>query len=189
MSVEVLYDTIEPAILRAANAAWPEPDWLGWHRYTGPTANKFGSIHYSIFPRAVLAALDALAARVAPLIGDSFIDYDFHAAGLHMLPPGGFLSRHLDAECHPLRPWKRTHSIVLFVNDDWAEEYGGRLRIEGKQRLWPDENLCVIFETQNQWHEVEPTSANAPYRKTLALFAWAKAECNGKTSAQFDAPS
>lgn len=176
--VMVIPNAIPLSLCLAAEAAWPSPDWQYWHRYNGPTANKFGSMDRSRIPPACLAALDALALAVIPHIGDSFIDYDLHAAGMHMLPPGGFLSRHLDAECHPLRSWKRTHSIVMPVNSQWnAERFGGELRIEPDTIISPVIGQAVVFETSGAWHEVLPvascesTCCNS-YRKTLALFAW-----------------
>ena len=187
MTVEIIENAINPALLRACEAAWPETSWDGWHRYNGQTANKYGSLHHSLIPRACLVALDALAEVAAGHIGDSFIDYDLHAAGLHMTPPGGFLSRHLDAEFHPIKHWKRTYSIVLFLHDS-PQGHGGQLRLEGRpdQQIYPIENTAVIFSTQDQWHEVCRYSEQAVRpRKTLALFAWQHGVVSGPTSANF----
>ena len=184
-SVNVIPNAIPQSLCRAAEAAWPTADWSYWHRYNGKTANKYGSMDRARIPAACLAALDALALAVIPYIGDSFIDYDLHAAGLHMMPPGGFLARHVDAECHPIRPWKRTHSIVMSVSEKWLLEYGGQLVI-GLQPHVPESGTAIIFETAGQSHEVLPTTLDAPTRKTLALFAWAvDHDCKGTTSAQF----
>ena len=176
MSFEIITDAIPRSHCLAAEAAWPGPDWAYWHRYNGATANKFGSMDRARIPAACLAALDALALAVIPHIGDSFIDYDLHAAGMHMMPPGGFLGRHLDAECHPIRPWRRTHSIVMGVNSAWNREHGGKLVIEspdGNREIVPEPGQAIIFETAGQWHEVSPVAADAnQFRKTLALFAW-----------------
>jgi Rps23 Pro-64 3,4-dihydroxylase Tpa1-like proline 4-hydroxylase len=90
-----------------------------------------------------------------------------------MIPPGGFLGRHLDAEFHPLRNWKRTHSVVLFV-DEWNPDWGGQLNLEGHSKVTPSRNCAVVFETQSMWHEVLPTSKDAAYRRTIALFAWSQ---------------
>jgi len=179
VSVTIIPNAINPAIIRACEAAWPDTTWNGWHRYKGATADKYGSLHHSLIPRACMAALDALAAVAANHIGESFIDYDCHAAGLHMMPPGGFLGRHLDAECHPIRPWRRTHSIVMGVNSAWNREHGGKLVIESNldsqpdMSIFPEPGQAIIFETAGQWHEVKPVAPDASqYRKTLALFAW-----------------
>jgi hypothetical protein len=176
MSVEIIQNAIPDSLRRAAEAAWPSPDWVHWHRYNGKTGNKYGSMDRDRLPPACLAALDALALAVLPFIGDSFVDYDLHAAGCHQMPPGGFLARHLDAESHPIRQWRRTHSIVMGVNSSWNPEHGGQLVIEcpdGNREIFPEPGQAIIFETAGQWHEVTPVASDAnQYRKTLALFAW-----------------
>lgn len=192
MSVEIIIDAIPRSLVLAAEAAWPDPSWPYWHRYNGATANKFGSMDRSRIPPACLAALDALALAVVPFIGDSFIDYDLHAAGMHMMPPGGFLGRHLDAECHPIRAWRRTHSIVMSVNSAWGESCGGELIIEPDTIIGVEPGRAVIFETTGTWHQVNRvnTDVSKLHRKTLALFAWKiDHDCHGRTAANFQKSS
>ena len=193
MAIEIIQNAIPRALIRAAEAAWPEQDWPFWHRYNGSTGNKFGTMDRGRIPAACLAALDALALAVVPYIGSSFIDYDLHAAGLHMMPPGGFLGRHLDAESHPIRLWRRTHSIVMSVNSEWnAAKWGGELRLEPDTIVSPESGTAVVFTTKDQWHEVLPvtdcqSSCCNPFRKTLALFAWDLDWMpDGKKSATFE---
>jgi hypothetical protein len=188
MSFVIIENAIPASLVRAAEAAWPSPQWPYWHRYNGKTGNKYGSMDRCRIPPACLAALDALAFAVADKIGRSFIDYDLHASGMHMLPPGGFLGRHLDAERHPLRPWKRTHSIVMFCNSAWGELCGGELVI-GDQEIPVQPGTAVVFETANEWHHVNRvnTDISRLHRKTLALFAWEHCEeLSGNTSANFE---
>ena len=198
MAVEIIKNAIPHSLCLAAEAAWPDQFWPFWHRYDNTTSNKFGSMDRNRIPAACLAALDALALAVIPHIGSSFIDYDLHAAGLHMMPPGGFLGRHLDAETHPIHFWRRTHSIVMSVNAQWEpERFGGQLRLESNLDSEPDVLIspeigtAVVFETANQWHEVLPvtsclSSCCNQYRKTLALFAWSHDGPPGMTSAKFE---
>jgi hypothetical protein len=177
VGVEIIKNAIPQSLCRAAEAAWPDQHWPFWHRYNGKTANKFGSMDRIRIPAACLAALDALALAVADRVGESFIDYDLHAAGCHMLPPGGFLARHLDAEVHPIRQWRRTHSIVLGINSRWTKSDGGQLVLESDRdgkpdnEVFPEQGQAIIFETANQWHEVKPVTGGQS-RKTIALFAW-----------------
>ena len=201
MAVEIFKNAIPRSLCLAAEAAFPDQYWPFWHRYNGATANKFGSMDRARIPAACLAALDALAMAVIPHIGDSFIDYDLHAAGIHMMPPGGFLGRHLDAETHPIRFWRRTHSIVMSLNSQWdSEKFGGQLRLESNLDSEPDALIApelgtaIVFETANQWHEVLPvtsclSSCCNQYRKTLALFAWSQDGKIGATSANFQRSS
>lgn len=181
----IIDNPIPRSLLRSASASWPDTGWTGWHRYRGTTADKYGSLHASILPEACRAVVYQLALAVSELIGDSFVDYDLHAAGLHQIPPGGFLGRHLDAEFHPLRPWKRTHSIVLFL-DDFEEHHGGELFLEPNIVIRPAFNRVAVFETENCWHQVRRTSLDAPMRRTIALFAWNFVpEKTGELSARF----
>jgi hypothetical protein len=191
MGVEIIKNAISPAIIRACEAAWPETNWNGWHRYKGVTADKYGSLHHSLIPRACMAALDALASVAADHIGDSFIDYDLHAAGLHMAENRGFLGRHIDAIRHPIRQWRRTHSIVMSVNSKWEPVWGGQLRLEGAGDngadviITPSPGTAIVFETDGQWHEVLPVT-HSVQRKTIAMFAWTQCDdILGASSAVF----
>ena len=171
--IEVIENALPQAILNAARAAWPEPTWSGWHRYKGTTADKYGTLHYSLIPPACGEALRQLASVVGAMLpNDCFIDYEYHAAGLHQIPPGGFLGRHLDAEQHPMRQWERTHSAVLFLDTIPASK-GGELYVENPYTLiQPKANRCAVFSTAGAWHGVHKTDSSAPVRRTLALFAW-----------------
>lgn len=188
---EIIPNAIPAALCRATEASWPDQYWPFWHRYNGKTANKYGSMDRLRLPPACIAALDALAIAFSDYIEDSFIDYDLHAAGMHMLPPGGFLARHLDAEIHPIRKWTRTHSIVMSVNSQWnANKYGGELVIEtadGEFAIEPKQGQAIVFETPGTWHRVNPVSVSAiESRKTLALFAWSTDwTAGGSTGADF----
>jgi len=182
-----LYNVLPAAVLRSVSASWPSVDWNGWHRYKGFTADKYGLLHVSLLPEACREAIRLLAISVADMVEDSFIDYDLHAAGLHQIPPGGFLGRHQDAEKHPLRPWVRTHSIILFL-DNFQKEDGGSLVLEPDILITPEANMAVVFQTPNTWHYVQKTAETAPMRRTLALFAWTES-CGfeGATAARFEA--
>lgn len=186
MSITIIPNAIPRSLCFSAKAAWPNSLWPHWHRYDGKNANKFGSVDRCRIPPACIAAIDALALAAIPHIGDSFIDYDLHAAGLHMLPPGGFLGRHLDAECHPIRPWRRTHSIVLSLNENWDQDWGGQLVIDDSLEIFPTMGSMVIFSTDQRWHEVKSVSANGQNRTTLAIFAWTQSDnYSGNTCAEF----
>ncbi len=195
MSVAVIPNAIPRSLCRAAEACWPSPSWNFWHRYNGKTSNKFASMDRCRIPAGCIAALDALAITLSGSIGESFIDYDLHGAGMHMMPPNGFLAWHVDAENHPLHRWVRTHSIVLFVNSRWELHYGGELEIEtldGVKHIRPQQGTAVIFNTDRTWHQVKPVTTRDPlcpnsYRKTLALFGWNYGQKEGgSTSAVFD---
>lgn len=60
-----------------------------------------------------------------------FVDPKNHGGGLHQGKKNSFLDMHLDFNYHPLNPkWFRQMNLLLYLNKDWKEEYGGHLKIE-----------------------------------------------------------
>lgn len=156
------YQHVLPDHLRlAALAEFPEPDWSWWHRYGN---GKLATVDPSRIPSACLLALHELARTLPPLAG-SFWDVDCYGAGLHLMPRGTSLGQHLDAESHPIKPWRRVASMVYFLEDC----DGGELVVDGQEPVEPEDNLAVLFAA-NQWHRVDEVRST---RRTLSLFAWA----------------
>jgi hypothetical protein len=107
-------------------------------------------------------------------------DPDLDGGGLHEMKPGGFLNMHTDFLSHTKRPhWRRELNLLLYVNQDWQEEW------EGKLELWDDQmkikaveivpvfNRCVIFRTSEKSYHGNPIALACPKgvtRKSLALY-------------------
>lgn len=176
----VCSDWVDRSLCRAAAATFPSPDWEHWHVYRGTHSVKRASKDRLRVPVAALAAIDRVAEfPISRIFGDTraFPDLDLHAAGMHSIPPGGFLGWHLDAETHQCRPWVRRFSAVLFLTDDWQSDWGGQL-VLGTQTcsdtvvIEPELGTLVVFETGDlSWHRVRDVSRHATTdRNTLALF-------------------
>jgi Rps23 Pro-64 3,4-dihydroxylase Tpa1-like proline 4-hydroxylase len=177
---------IPRSIAIAASNAIPDENWQWWHRYNNKNSIKYGSTDHLRFPNSCRIALEEIGRNfLAPW--NSFPDFDYHAGGIHMLPPGGWLSGHYDAEYHPLFSWKRVGSLVWFANQEWKNEWGGHLIVD-KEVVVPEFNKLIYFNTDKCWHEV--TKITGPeYRKTLALFYWEKVDFipeNVNKSANFE---
>jgi Rps23 Pro-64 3,4-dihydroxylase Tpa1-like proline 4-hydroxylase len=142
------------------------------------------------FPSACKVGLEQLAVISSIKLDlelGVFPDLDYHAGGMHMLPPGGWLGGHYDAEYHPLFGWERVGSLVWFANTIWEDDWGGQLII-GNEKFTPKFNTAVYFSTKQTWHEVLKVTG-PEYRKTLALFFWKKIETkpeSGKTNSRFE---
>jgi hypothetical protein len=123
-------------------------------------------------------------ARLQPPIlpANAFPDLLLHGAGMHELPPGGYLTRHLDSDSHPTQPeWRRVASGVLLLGDDFnggsfcLEENGETRVIEAKR------NRFVLFlSSDTAYHWVERVTGQP--RRTLAMFWWRLG--NGTTKRQ-----
>lgn len=174
MQPDVIRNAIDCHCLVGARATVPELTWPHWHRYQGSTADKYATVDASRIPAGVMRAIHQMADRLERLLpAGSFWDLDLHGAGIHVLPAGGFLGRHLDAAMHPIRPWVRTTSAVLFLNRLEGPEPGGELCLEQSALVVPPEaNTAVVFDTAEEWHWVNRTAATAGDRITLALFGW-----------------
>lgn len=147
----------------------PDENWQWWHRYNNENSVKYGTVDQHRLPNACRIGLEQLATAFNPPEG-TFPDLDYYAAGIHMLPPQGWLSGHYDSEYHPLFKWKRVGSLVWFANQEWKKDWGGKLIIAGEEVV-PEFNKAIYFDTIDCWHEV--TKVVGPeYRKTLALFYW-----------------
>lgn len=158
----------------AALADFPEANWPHWHRYEN---GKLASKHTLNIPTHCLAALKEISTRVAPIPG-SFWDMNFHGSGLHLMPEGCSLGFHVDAEFHPIKPWRRVASLVYFLETT----QGGNLIIDGR-RHYPIKNSAVMFKADLR-HGVEATIEP---RRTLSLFAWTlDSSSKTTTRAQFE---
>lgn len=80
-----------------------------------------------------------------------FIDSSFHGGGLHIGGENSFLDMHVDFNYHPInKNWFRNLNILLYLNKDWQQEYGGQLKLKHLQtgetkEVEPIFNRCVIM--------------------------------------------
>ena len=154
----IIADALPEHLRLAALATFPDTDWPWWHRYE---SGKLATVDPSRIPTACQMALQQLALVVDP--SEGFIDFDLYGAGLHYMPPGTRLGRHLDASHHPQRPWRRVASCVYFLEDNLAGEL-----VVDTESVTPKANTAAIFPADT-WHEVR---ACWQPRRTLSLFVW-----------------
>jgi len=172
----VVDDWAPKPLLLAASITWPNEAWQWWHKYDDSSSKKFATMGQAPFPPACSLLLDSMATiDVSEMVPDAFPDLTFHAGGMHMLPPGGFLEDHLDAEIHPLNGWSRTLNAILFVEGD------GNLRI-ANTLIEPKPGRLVVFATKDCIHGVNETTTT---RKTLATYWWANRNENGEQKSNF----
>jgi hypothetical protein len=109
---------------------------------------------------------------IPDLIGDPT-----HAlAGLYVSPPGAFQALHRDFRRHPITKTYHRVNVLVFLNSDWKEEYGGELelwpanRSACGQRIRPEAGRVVIFETTpTSFHAIPEPVRCPPGRARMAL--------------------
>lgn len=116
--------------------------------------------------QSVLDKLETLrlAANRALFLG--LFDVELHFAAY---PPGAGYRRHLDRFQNDDR---RMLTVILYLNEYWANEDGGQLRFWADERTAPLEiepagGTLVAFLSDRFWHEVLPTN-----RSRLSLTGW-----------------
>ena len=103
----------------------------------------------------------------------------FLGAGFHEIGQGGHLSVHADFNHHKPMNLERRINVLIYLNKDWKLEWGGALELwndgmrECIQRVTPEFNRCVIFNTTSEsWHG-NPEPINHPQRvnrRSIALY-------------------
>lgn len=95
-------------------------------------------------------------------------DPRFYGAGLVDTLRGGKLDIHLDFTIHKHLSIYRRLNLILYLNDDWKEEYGGCIELWDRdmkgcvQRIAPDFNRAVIFETSDHSYHGYPDPIQCP---------------------------
>lgn len=99
--------------------------------------------------------------------------------GLHQSKPGGFLKVHADFNWYERLGLHRRLNLLLYLNPDWEEEYGGHLELWNRemtaceQRILPVLNRCVVFSTTDDSFHGHPDPLRCPpdrTRKSIALY-------------------
>ena len=112
-------------------------------------------------------------------IPDLLSDSSFRGGGLHNISRGGKLGIHVDFNKHQKYDLDRRLNLLLYLNKDWEEEFGGHIELwdpEMKQcvkKVLPIFNRMVIFTTTATSFHGHPDPLNCPpgrSRISLALY-------------------
>ncbi|MFM7252756.1 MAG: 2OG-Fe(II) oxygenase, partial [Ilumatobacteraceae bacterium] len=157
----VLHDVIDPDCLAEAIRSFPEVDGPHWTNYLHVNERKFGNARYETWPEPLQRLADQLmspefVAFLERLTGISDLQPDpsFDGGGLHRSERGGFLNVHADYSKHHVHAdWRRRVNVLLYLNDEWDEAWGGHLELwsadmRTKERAVPPfGNTMIIFST------------------------------------------
>lgn len=141
------------------------------------------------------AALDDLVRSPALLdlveritsIPELLYDPWYFGGGTHENRDGQDLDPHVDFNRHPVESWHRRLNLIVYLNREWDDAWGGSLELHSDPRssddritlITPIYNRCVIFETtETSWHgfsrigqEGAPSSLS---RKSIALYFYTR---------------
>ena len=161
----VLDNFLRPEIAENLYANFPKPTELRKH-YKGLNEHKSEGSSFESYHGDFMKVLQTISSQ-------SFIDWmeevtnidelsipaDHRGAGVHQGRNGSFLDVHVDFSVHPTLHLHRRLNLLIYLNKDWQDSYGGALELWNAdmtsldKTVLPTFNRAVIFETTDtSWH-------------------------------------
>ena len=193
----------EDAALDAVLREFPGPRDMQWMEFNNATEKKLGYFHErSQISKTIRDFLNAMNSfemllwletltGIEGLIPDPY----FGGGGIHQIEPGGFLKIHADFNVHPKLKLDRRLNMLIYLNRDWKEEYGGHLelwerdRSGVRERILPVFNRTVIFSTSDDSYHGHPHPLTSPpgvTRKSVSLYYYTAGRPAGEQSVPHD---
>ena len=103
----------------------------------------------------------------------------FIGAGIHRVANGGHLDIHADFNLHKQMNVERRLNVLIYLNDDWKEEYGGSFEVwendmsKKVRGFVPIFNRMCCFSTGSNTFHGNPEKVNHPNgepRQSIALY-------------------
>jgi len=182
----VVDDFFDPAVLDPVLDEFPGEGDIEWRRFNDYNEIKLASTVERQLGRATRTLIHQLNSspfiefleRVTGIAG-LLPDPHLEGGGLHQILPGGKLGVHADFNKSLRLKLDRRLNLLVYLNRDWQEEYGGHLELwdtemtRAVRRVLPVFNRIVIFSTTDFSHHGHPTPLTCPpdrTRRSLALY-------------------
>jgi Rps23 Pro-64 3,4-dihydroxylase Tpa1-like proline 4-hydroxylase len=184
----IYFDNFLPLdVAEAALRDFPEPKEVDWQAYKDVNQHKklaFDSVEklpaslrdvlYFLNTRPMLKFLETLTG-----IQSVLPDPNYAGGGLHQIRPGGLLEVHADFSYHKDLRLDRRINVLIYLNKDWKEEYGGHFELwdrevkRAEKKILPIFNRCAIFSTTSISFHGHPLPLACPpdrNRKSIATY-------------------
>lgn len=182
----VIEDIASAAILQQVVTEFPRRQDLPWFTYNNPLERKLAFNNLELLPsviREVLVELNSgsFVHFLQKLTGiDGLItDSEYNGGGLHCIERDGKLDVHADYNVHWKTKLDRRVNVLLYLNEDWQESYGGHLELWDREmtravrRILPVFNRLVVFNTTDFSYHGHPVPLTCPpdrNRKSIAMY-------------------
>jgi Rps23 Pro-64 3,4-dihydroxylase Tpa1-like proline 4-hydroxylase len=184
----IYFDNFLPLdVAEAALRDFPEPKEVDWHSYKDVNQHKklaFDAVErlpasirdvlYFLNTRPMLKFLETLTGIQSVLPDPNYV-----GGGLHQIRPGGLLEVHADFSYHKGLRLDRRINVLIYLNKDWKEEYGGHFELwdrevkRAEKKILPIFNRCAIFSTTSVSFHGHPEPLACPpdrNRKSIATY-------------------
>jgi Rps23 Pro-64 3,4-dihydroxylase Tpa1-like proline 4-hydroxylase len=182
----VFDDFFDPRLLELVLEEFPKPAAIRWQSFDNAQEIKLASSRESSFGPATrllmyhlnsMTFLEFLSSVTG--IDHLISDPGFEGGGLHQIVRGGKLGVHADFNKHRDFGLDRRLNLLLYLNKDWREEYGGQLQLWNRDmsrceaKVLPIFNRVMVFGTTDFTYHGHPDPLQCPdgmTRKSLALY-------------------
>lgn len=182
----VIDNFLPESVLDEILEEFPKPKSIDWKKFENSAEKKLaskGEMQMGEKTRLLLYQLNSstFINFLEKLTGiDGLIpDPHFVGGGLHQIERGGFLKMHVDFNKHGQLKLDRRLNLLIYLNKNWQEEYGGYLELwdsemtRCEKKILPIFNRCVVFSTTDFSYHGHPEPLTCPEgqtRKSLALY-------------------
>lgn len=148
-----------------------------------------------------LSACQEFRELIGTITGIEALNHDpyYFGGGTHENRNGQGLAAHVDFNYHPITREHRRLNLIVYLNPEWRDEWGGSLQLHRDPYLPPSQddikvvtplaNRCVIFETNEySWHGFKriqlPEDHQDLSRKSFALYYYTEDRPADETAAE-----
>ena len=168
-------------------------------KYINKNEVKFANNDYKNFSKSIKLLFDFMNSatflnflqKITSIEEKLVIDKELNGGGLHQIKSGGMLKIHTDFSKHPTLDLDRRVNVLIYLNKNWEQTYGGNLELWDKEmkfckkKIAPTFNRMVIFSTNDFSNHGHPEPIKCPEnisRKSVALYYFSK----GRPASEID---
>lgn len=181
-------DFIDEELITKINSEFDEigRERADWQEFDNPSEVKFaldditkmGSMTASVLTAFNSEPFVGFLEKLTGITG-LVVDPGYAGGGMHEIARGGKLKMHVDFNRHDHLRLDRRLNSILYLNQDWKDEWGGHLELwnedvsEAVVRLAPEAGRLVTFATSEISFHGHPDPLECPpdrFRRSLALY-------------------
>jgi 2OG-Fe(II) oxygenase superfamily len=189
----VIDGVLRPEAFSAATADFPGIHDEFWKGYLHVNETKYCNVHPDTWADSLQSVAKELTspefvAYLEELTGIERLipDWSMDGGGLHQTLRGGHLNIHADFTTHHVHEhWARRVNILLYLNDEWHDDWGGQLELWDRDmkacadRVTPRGNRMLVFTTSFDSFHGHPDGLTCPpdqARRSMALYYFTEEE-------------